>query len=411
MRLGDGRCGFVRGALPGDRVRPLRVTGKKGTLRALSWELIRPGPTRVEPPCPFERRCGGCNWMALPRSAELEYKATLLEEALWRTGRIRCDSTPVVHTAGLDLGYRNRLRIHVEPGGRVGLMAARSHELVPIPNCPVACSQVNDGIEVLRELLRVEPQVTVLCREVELRAAPAGPPLTLHFLPQRHTSGDELAALLARIETPWPLSVGKTAPAYQHAQGWPLPGGVELWAPPGAFTQVNWRVNTQLVKRVLTGVSERGIQSLLDLYCGAGNFTLPLGQAGVKVIGVDSATASIVLARKASLTAGLADVDFLAVPARFALAEFIRSGRRFDCLLLDPPRTGGREVLALAAEIAPEFLALCSCDPVTLARDLALLKARGFVLEELRAFDMFPHTHHLETLAWLRRPTPSLTLS
>jgi 23S rRNA (uracil1939-C5)-methyltransferase len=213
---------------------------------------------------------------------------------------------------------------------------------------------------------------------------------------------------LSGVEAPCPLSVAKTAPAYQHAQGWPLPGGVELWAPPGAFTQVNWQVNIELVKQVLAGVTDRGIRSFLDLYCGAGNFTLPLGRAGMTGVGVDSAESAIVQARKTASALGITEIEFLDRPAAVAMAEFIRSGRRFDCLLLDPPRVGGREVLALAVELQPRFLALCACDPVTLARDLALLGARGFLLEELTAFDMFPHTHHLETVAWLRRATGSL---
>jgi 23S rRNA (uracil1939-C5)-methyltransferase len=187
------------------------------------------------------------------------------------------------------------------------------------------------------------------------------------------------------------------------AQTFLLPEGVELRALPGVFTQVNWPVNVAIVEAVVRGARERRVERFLDAYAGAGNFSLPLLAAGMRGVSVERDARAVACARAAAKRHGLEDADFVVEDAARALADLARKRERFDLVLLDPPRKGARDTLASVVKLAPPAIAMCSCDPVTLARDLATLAHAGYHLQGVRGFDMFPQTHHLEALAWMTR--------
>ena len=179
-----------------------------------------------------------------------------------------------------------------------------------------------------------------------------------------------------------------------------LPGAYVL-APPGAFTQVNWEVNRALVDAVVQGALRRRASSFADLYSGSGNFSLPLLRAGLSGKGVEVSAASIECAQRAAREQGLGGEFFAGDVGRVA-ARWATAGQRYDLVVLDPPRAGAKEALDSVVRLAGRAVVLIACDPVTFARDLRVLMDRGLVLEEVRAFDMFPQTHHVECLAWLR---------
>jgi 23S rRNA (uracil1939-C5)-methyltransferase len=184
-------------------------------------------------------------------------------------------------------------------------------------------------------------------------------------------------------------------------QRWQLPENVELFAPSGCFTQVNWAVNTKLVETVVGEALRRGARRFCDAFSGAGNFSLPLAARGLQGLGIDESQAAIAAAREAARASGLSTVEFIAEDVTSALRRLLKEGSRFDLLIIDPPRAGARAIIESIAELRPAQLAVCSCDPVTLSRDLRVLVEGGFFLDQITAFDMFPHTHHLEALAWL----------
>jgi 23S rRNA (uracil1939-C5)-methyltransferase len=168
------------------------------------------------------------------------------------------------------------------------------------------------------------------------------------------------------------------------------------------FTQVNWLVNQLLVQALLDGAGQRGARTFYDLYCGAGNFSLPLAAQGLSGIGIESSEPAIRAAQRSVVECALRGIRFVAGDVRDALAELPQS-ERFDLAVLDPPRAGAREILPELIRRAPRHIAYCACDPVTLARDLRTLCDAGYALEQVTGFDMFPQTHHFETLAWLVR--------
>jgi 23S rRNA (uracil1939-C5)-methyltransferase len=399
-RLVDGRVGFATGAFPGDRLRAERVTNHKTWVRADEWTLLAPSPDRVAPPCPVANECGGCDWMALSRSAQLLGKASLVRQALRRAGGLQDLPEEVpVRSEGPDLGYRNRLRLHVDRAGRVGMFARASHDLVEIPSCAVSDPSASRALQRIREL--APPGALARWKEIEIRVAPIGPPVSVWLMPreQRAATAHE-RELLASFNGEWLAAEAGTA---GEDQRWPLPGEVELRVPPGGFVQVNSAVNFDLVSELLVGVKQRGISTFIELYAGAGNFTLPLLRAGLRGVAIERAGASIRAARRAARAQDLSDDAFVAGDGP---RELLRRGKPApDLVLLDPPRTGARDAVDPLLRAAPRFIAFCACDPATLARDVKALST-GYSLESVTAFDMFPHTHHVETLLWLRRNEP-----
>ena len=176
----------------------------------------------------------------------------------------------------------------------------------------------------------------------------------------------------------------------------------ELWleAPADAFVQVNWGTNQALVRRVTEGARARGLRSFVDLYAGAGNFSLALARAGLTGISVEGHPLASAAAARAVEAQGFTAVEVVCSDAAAWLARAPRP-LPHDWVLLDPPRAGARELVPELTRRKPGVIAYCACDPVTLARDLAQLVGAGYRLEELEAFDMFPGTHHVEVLAWL----------
>ena len=401
LRLANGQGAFAPGALPGERIRVEAAEDHQAYLRATRWQLLEPSPDRVKPVCPVQGSCGGCDLMILDYPAQLAQKLGILRDALTRIGRF--EALPELGFVAADepLGYRSRIRLHIANDGRIGFFAAESRELVEIPGCRVAHPELDQALLALRSITTQYRSELVSFSELELRVAPAGPRLALRLLPAARRYGDA-TALVAALSRVFQVSIGERSSAPEHDQRFPLPGGIELRVSGAAFTQVNWTVNQRLVQALLDGAEQRRVGTFCDLYCGAGNFSLPLLARGMSGVGIEGSKPAIAAAKRAATEQGLTRVRFIAGDVKEALAKLPRADS-FDLVLLDPPRSGAREVLPELIRRAPPHIAYCACDPVTLARDLRTLCDSGYVLSELSGFDMFPQTHHFETLAWLAR--------
>ncbi len=402
----DGRRAFVPGAFPGEELEPLRLEEHPQYVRVLEHRRLSASAERVAPPCPEVERCGGCDWMALARPAQLRAKAALVEEALGRVAGLHLPPGPLqVVTGSSALGYRGRVRLHIDEQGRTGFLARGSHRLVPLGACLVAAPEVSAAMGRLRALGGQYGAALGYFREAELRHAPAGPRLSARLWPRDANLGQsaKVRQLLAtlRAEPGWTVAVGEEPLPTTELQRWPLPGA-SLLASPEAFTQVNWELNQRLVAAVVEGALARGAASFLDVYAGAGNFSLPLGAAGLTGVGVEEEGAALQAARRAQREQGLSGVQWLAGDAARRVARLAQARQRFDLIIVDPPRTGARPLLRGLLALGAPSLAMVSCNPVTLARDLEGLAA-AYTLEQVTAFDFFPHTHHVEVLCWLGR--------
>lgn len=401
LRLDSGQSAFVPGALPGERIEVLEAQDHRAYLQATRWSLLQPSPERVQPVCPVQSECGGCDWMTLSYPAQLRAKAGLLRDALTRTGRF--ETLPEIEIVGSDppLAYRSRIRLHLGRDGRLGFFAAESRDLVEIPGCPAAHPELDAALGTLRAITARHRAELGRCVELELRVAPLGPRLALRLIagPSGAAPG---ARWLAALSEAFQVSEGDAPTDPEQDQRFPLPEGVLLRAPSGAFTQVNWAVNQRLVQAVLDGAEQRSVERFCDLYCGAGNFSLPLFARALHGVGIEGSELAISAAQRAAAEQGLSHARFIAGDVRDALSR-LRADDHFDLVLLDPPRSGARDLLPELIRRAPPHIAYVACDPVTLSRDLRTLSDVGYRLEAVSGFDMFPQTHHFETLAWLAR--------
>ena len=380
-RLPDGSVGFVEGAFPGETVKPVTTIRKKDYARATRFELVTPSAERVAAVCPVADACGGCDWMQLERAAELRYKASVVAEALERTGDVRLAAVPEVVTAGGELGYRSRVRLHVDARGRVGFFARGTHSLVDVPGCPVAEPEVERGLLVVRALAAETPRAFSAIEAVEVRAREGG---SLEFFVQPREGADRasVGAVLERLR--------------EH-------GGATTSRAGSGFSQVNRAVNAVLVARVVEGALARRARTFLDLYAGAGNFGVPLAEAGMTGVLVEGDASTAAQARERAKSAAPGNVDVVSRDVASALIDLSSRRERFDLVVMDPPRSGAKEALAGLAALEPPTIAYVACDPVTLARDVRTLSNEGWSVAEVVCFDMFPKTHHVETLAWLAR--------
>jgi 23S rRNA (uracil1939-C5)-methyltransferase len=401
LRLSSGQGAFAPGALPGERIRVDLAEDHQTYLQATRWHLLEASPDRVQPVCPVQASCGGCDLMTLDYGAQLRQKVEILRDALTRTGRFAALPELGFIAADEPLAYRSRIRLHIAKDGRIGFFASGSRELVEIPGCRVAQPELDQALLTLRAIASQHLAELASFSELELRAAPAGPKIALRLLPIAQRKGDA-SALVAALSRVFRVSIGEQSPAPEHDQRFPLPGGVELRVSGDAFTQVNWEVNQRLVQALLDGAARRDVSTFCDLYCGAGNFSLPLLARGLSGVGIEGSKAAIAAAKRASSEQGFSRAEFIAGDVKQALATLPRAAS-FDLVVLDPPRAGAREILPELISRAPRHIAYCACDPVTLARDLRTLCDSGYFLAEVSGFDMFPQTHHFETLAWLTR--------
>ena len=399
LRLPDGQALFVRGGAPGDRIRLGGVEKQRGTLWTNDYELISPSQQRVVPECPVAASCGGCDLMHVSRESELAQKASMLREALERLAGVALAPEQAPFTSGgPSLGYRSRVRFHVGRYGKLGFFARGTHQLVEVPGCAVADPQINQALAQIRRLARRFPDALGGFSDVELRATETG--VIARFVPK-----DGIKPIAAE---PFLRALGKelrVAGSEREAQTLcerrRLTDDVFVDVPADAFSQINVPVNRELVAAVVQGAKARGVATFCDLFAGVGNFALPLARLGLSGVMVERTPSAVQAAQRAAAEQGIAKLKMRTADAGKALTDLVREGQRFDLVVLDPPREGAPEVVAGIPGLLPRVVAYVACDPVTLSRDLKPLLAAGFKLQGVQAFDMFPRTHHFETLVWL----------
>ncbi len=358
---------LIPGVLPGELVR----VESDDEVHARLIEIIEPSPDRVEPPCPYFARCGGCDYQHAPYAFQLARKVEILREQLRRVGKI--DYAEEIETiSGEPFGYRNRAQFHLGDG-KIGYLAARSHELIDIAECPISSPKVNQTLALLRERIHDAKfpkfvhsiEVFTNENEVQINVMQADRPVAKMFY-------DWMGSVVAIT---YPTSIG------------------EFRVSPHAFFQVNRFLIEKLVERA---IGDAAGDSALDLYAGVGLFAIPLARRFKKVTAVEAGSEAV---RDLEVNAERAGVAVIRERAR--VEEFIvKLDSAPDFVLADPPRAGlGKAVTANLNRLAAPKLTIVSCDPATLARDLAALNK--YKIDRLTLIDLFPQTYHLETIAEL----------
>jgi 23S rRNA (uracil1939-C5)-methyltransferase len=360
-----GKTVFVSLAAPEDRVR-VRVEREQGNILFASVvEVLTPSPVRVEPPCPYFGRCGGCDFQQLTYEAQLDAKAAIIRDCLLRIARLENVPEITVHPSPVNWRYRVRATWQIDREQQaIGYYERGSRRVCDVADCAVLLPNLQQTLERVRATDWTEfpndlKHLDVVGGEHGVSLAPA--------FADFHTS--ELS-----------LTVGNEVYHYNAA----------------AFFQINPALLEPLIDFALR---EAGGEAALDLYCGVGLFTLPLSRRFKQVTGVEANSVAARFARRNLQRAGLANARVV----NATVADWIRANSTgADLILLDPPRAGAESVVIRGMlDLNPKRICYVSCDPATLARDLKKLIVGGYIIDSIAAFDLFPQTHHVETVVQL----------
>ncbi len=410
---GPGKAVFVPFVLDGERIEALLVEQKRGFARGQAETILQASPQRVEPTCPYFRRCGGCHYQHTSYEHQLEIKAAILKENLRRIAKVELKTIITIHPSP-PWNYRNRTRLKVRgaPEFAVGYYRFSSHELLPVEECPVSSPLINRAIASFWKMGRAH-NVPDGIHEIEFFAnaddtqllieaacepgTPSTPvrewadalPSTLPEIAgiavfEARSSGRSGAADLKLMATSGVRELGYKTDAVSYRVS------------AGAFFQVNRHLINELVKIATEGYSGN---TALDLYAGVGLFSTILSRGFAQVIAVESSQTS-----HADL---LYNSPSNVKAIRATTADFLGSAPgklRPELVVLDPPRSGlGESVVKSVVGLGAHRMTYISCDPATASRDLAGLLSAGYRIEQVHLVDLFPQTYHLESVFHLAR--------
>jgi 23S rRNA (uracil1939-C5)-methyltransferase len=374
---------FIKGALPGEVVEVSLKEKKRDYSVAEVTDIIEPSTDRVEPKCPYFGECGGCQLQFASYDKQVAMKTGVLTDCLNRIGKMEIELQPSM--TGRDFNYRHRAQFKVSKGGEIGFYREGTRDVVPIKQCPLMVDEINAMLEKLWDA-----DLTGI-KEVHV------------------TSGDSIVALLKGVDYEDALAerfieMGFEGVAFDdgtyrgkgHVSFDVM--GLAYTVSPWSFFQSNWSLNSEVVRVIRETLEPLEKKRVLDLFAGAGNFSLPLAREGAEVVAVEE--------NPQAIKDGQRNVSYNKVRKyKFVngKAEDAKIKGEFDIVLLDPPRPGlTKEAMKRVMEIAPERIAYVSCNPSTFARDLDKL-SKLYRVDSVAMIDLFPNTYHIEALAFLTK--------
>ena len=405
----QGKAIFIEGALPGEQVKARILEDKKQYAHAALQQVVTPAANRIAPFCSHYRECGGCSAQHLAEVDQRAAKEAGLVSLFERLGNIQPPALEPV-LGGESRTYRRvcRLAIKFDKNGRctrVGFRRRQSNDLVEISGCPVLAEPLSALIAPLRECLnRLKSQREL--GHAELIQAEQGMLMLLRHT-GRPTEADRAQliefAKVQGIDLYLQAADEQIEPLHQQfAPSYSL-DGLSLAFAPGDFIQVNGPVNQRMVEQALNWLEAGKDDKVLDLFCGIGNFTLPLARQAREVVGVEGELAMVARAEENARRNGIENARFYKADLSGDIAGMSWAREGFDLVLLDPARPGAFEVMEHVVKLSPRRVVYVSCNPVTLARDSQVLVKGGYRLVRLGMLDMFPHTGHLESMALFER--------
>ena len=405
---------FVHGALPGERVQ-LRLTDRKRHFdEAETLEVLEPSPHRVEPRCPHFGQCGGCSLQHLDPGQQILSKQNTLEQNLSRIGKVSPAEfwDPMV---GPQWSYRRKARlsaryVHKKERVLVGFRERYGRFVADMQECHVLDDRIARHLQDLSELIgamdakRAIPQIEVACGDDDCALVFRHlEPLGEHDLQLLRAFGRE-SGIAILLQPKGPDSIAALEPESVDL-AFSIPDfGVELNFGPADFVQVNAEMNRRMVARAMELLEPAKTDRILDLFCGLGNFSLPLATLAGEVVGIEGDAGLVGKAAENAERNKLANVQFFAADLNEdpGAAPWLR--QPFDKVLVDPPRSGAEFILPHIAASGATRIVYVSCHPASLARDAGILVRQfGFELKGAGVMDMFPHTGHVESIALFER--------
>jgi len=412
----EGKVVFLDGALVGEKVKARIYKRRPSYDQGEANVILRKGSGRVTAGCPHFGVCGGCNMQHADPTAQVAYKQRILEDNLQRIGRVKPEiMMPAIQ--GPTWGYRHRARLSVrlvqkKGGVLVGFHERNSSFVADIHSCKILPSHVSDLISPLRDLVTVlsladrlpqievavGEEVTVLVFRILQDLTPQDEQYLRDFAEQHHVQ--------VWLQTKGPDTVHLFHPVSAPELFYALPEfDIRMPFGPAEFTQVNPDVNRVLVSRAMRLLKPLPGERIADLFCGLGNFSLPIARMGAHVLGVEGSATLVRRAAENAAANGLSDRAQFEVADLFQIdSEGLKKLGYFDGMLIDPPRDGAMELVKAIGQQGPKRIVYVSCSPSTLARDAqVLVHQQGYRLVSAGVANMFPHTAHVESIALFTR--------
>ena len=408
----EGKAIFIEGALPGEIVEYSSFKKKPSYEQATATRILKSSFMRVSPRCAYFGLCGGCSMQHLEAGAQVAAKQRVLEDNLWHIGKVRAEAIlPAIY--GPAWGYRHRARISVKYVRKkervlIGFHEKRSSFVADMERCEILPPRISALLVPLRALVG---QLSIRERlpQIEIALGQDVNVLVLRILDPLSGNDESLLKAFADLhriqfylQPKGPDTVHPFHPPGAPELSYTLPDfGIVMPFRPTEFTQVNPDINRVLVRRAINLLDPRPGERIADLFCGLGNFSLPIVRRGADVVGVEGSAA---LVRRARANA---DYNGLSARAHFVEANLfevdatsLKQLGHFDKMLIDPPRDGAVEVIKALTEDGPRRIVYVSCSPATLARDAGVLvHVHGYALKAAGVVNMFPHTAHVESIA------------
>jgi 23S rRNA (uracil1939-C5)-methyltransferase len=371
---------------------------------------------RCTPPCPHFGICGGCSWQHISYSQQLEAKRQILADALWRGARVPAECISAARPSPQQYGYRSRVQFKLHAAQnrlQIGFYRGTSHQVEDLPNgCAIAQPEINAVLQQLRSALEAFPE-RGLIPQINVECGENGTLAIIQYIGSRR---DEFVEFLMRMRSGLSSLNGlwlRTGPKSALTFIWGIQqleyclpssssaGEIRLGFKPGSFSQVNREQNRAMLETVRRLARFQTSDQVLDLYCGNGNLSLPVAAEVAAVTGIEENAASIAAAQANSSANKISTAEFIRADAVAGARRLADSGRVFDSVILDPPRSGAADAVPEMIRLNPGRIIYVSCDPSTLARDCGLLEAGGYIVRESVPVDMFPQTYHIESITLL----------
>lgn len=427
----DGIPVFVPQTAIDDIIKVKIVKVKKSLCFGKLLEIIEPSKDRVRIDCPHFEKCGGCTFRHISYGAEKRIKQNNVYNCIKRIGGISLKPEDIV-CPGDTLRYRNKAQYPISADGKTGFYATHSHRVIPNDDCLLQPDEFSLAQRALEEwIVRANASIyneetgKGLCRHLYLRKGFSSGDIMAVLvvnsdtIPHRElliellksALGENLKSVCINVNTAKNNVVlgSKNIPIYKDDFITDTLCKVKVHLSPNSFYQVNSHMAQKLYEKAAEYAHPEN-KVVLDLYCGAGTIGLSMADAAKKIIGVEIVPDAVEDAKKNAQNLGLQNTEFICGDAAIAAKELRDRNISPDVIIVDPPRKGCEEKLLdiIAFEFSPESLVYVSCDPATLARDVALLKNKGYTLKEYTPFDLFPRTAHVETVALLVRTVSSI---
>lgn len=411
----EGKAVFIDGALPGEDVRFVYTAKRRKHDEGRAVEIIKPSPDRVEPRCAHAAICGGCSLQHMAPAAQVGAKQQVLLDNLDRIGGVRPGDV-LAPLTGPVRGYRYKARLGVRDVRKkgkvlVGFREKRSSYVAELSACEVLHPDVGRRLHDLAALIE---SLSISARIPQVEVAQGDDACALIFRVLDAPTDQDTQALRAfaqqygfhvYLQPGGPDSVSLLWPQTSDLC-YRLPAhGIELHFLPTDFTQINPEINRSMIDRALALLEPEAGDAVLDLFCGLGNFTLPVARHVSRITGVEGDGALVERARDNARSNGIANAEFhVANLAKLTGQErWLKTG--YDKLLIDPPRSGAVEVIPYIGQLAPARIVYVSCHPGSLARDAGMLVSEcGYRFLAAGVMDMFPHTAHVESIALFEKP-------